>query len=179
MKVRTICFYLVFVFGFFGCGEENNSDWIDELNEEEAVENSSIIINEFCYKRNLENEYGKKSDWIELYNTSNEDILIGEGDWSISDNPEISDKYFIPEVTIPAKGYLILYCDGKNKLGLDIHTNFKLKSKGEIISLYYQGELIDQQEFDSIGGDYMCKCRTSDAGTEWQYTIESTPGKSN
>ena len=76
-------------------------------------------------------------DWIELHNTGTSPAdLTG---WAISDNPGSPTKFpFPPGTTIPANGHLLLLCDGPTDLNGTspfIHTNFKLSSSGETISL--------------------------------------------
>jgi len=71
------------------------------------------------------NESFKKSDWIELYNTTSAKIDLGG--MMLSDKLSQPDKYVIPEGTvIPAHGYLIIWCD--NESG-ELHAPFKLDNK--------------------------------------------------
>jgi len=75
------------------------------------------------------NEYGKRCDYIELYNTTDRDIDL-EG-FYLSDNPDNLHKHQIQSergkvnTIIPAHGYRIVWCDKRESAG-QIHTSFKL-----------------------------------------------------
>jgi hypothetical protein len=79
------------------------------------------------------NEYWKRNDWIELYNTTDKDIDV-EGMY-LSDNPEKPKKYQISkgetkaETTIPAHGFLIIWCDKLDPTS-QLHASFKLSAEG-------------------------------------------------
>ena len=178
MKMKSR-FYFISALFLVGCSGEGNGIGNEETLTGSDIDSGDIIINEYCFKSNKENEFGKKSDWVELHNTTSSDIVFNPGEWTITDKTEKFDKYYIPETTIEAGKYLILWCDKKDTKAGQIHTNFKLKGKGETISLFYNGDLMDQQSYDSTGGDFDCRCRTEDAGSEWIYTNESTPGEDN
>ncbi len=81
------------------------------------------------------NEYGKKNDWVELYNTTDEDIDV-EGMY-LTDNLEKQTKYRIsgPNTIIPAHGYLLVWCDNLATTSRGIHAPFKLASAGGIVAL--------------------------------------------
>lgn len=71
-------------------------------------------------------EYQKKSDWIELYNTT--DTLINLAGMYLSDNPGDHRKYQIPAVgntTIQPHSYKLVWCDGGEPIE-QIHASFKL-----------------------------------------------------
>jgi hypothetical protein len=80
------------------------------------------------------NDYFKKNDWIELYNTTDQDIDIAG--MYISDNATKPKKYQVPtedeqlNTIIPAHGYKIIWCDKLTNIGADIHTSFKLANEG-------------------------------------------------
>ena len=81
------------------------------------------------------NEYFKHNDWVELYNTTDDDIDV-EGMY-LSDNPDKPKKYKIqpstishqPSTIIPAHGYLIIWCDKLEPLS-QLHASFKLAAEG-------------------------------------------------
>lgn len=136
-----------------GCGSD---DAIEPTTE-------GIFINEI---------FASGDDWIELYNElENDQNLSG---YVISDE---GSQYSLPEgTTIPASGFLIVYC---NDLGTDLNTNFKLSSGGETVSLVNAGgTLIDQIEFPNLdnGQSY---ARFPDGSDDWQITGSTTQGTSN
>lgn len=165
---------------FFGSCEMEKStvNGTSEIASTE-IDSASVLINEFCAKASLENEFGKRSDWVELYNNSGKDIQMEAGKWTITDNPSNREKFYLPETIIPAGGHLVIWCDGEDIYAKDIHTNFKLSSKGESIELFYEGKLIDSQFYDSTQFEKGCKCRTEDGADEWISTDDMTPSKTN
>lgn len=72
-------------------------------------------------------------DWVELYNstTSTKDI----SGYVIHDDGD-TEYELPPGTTIPAKGYLVIICDDGNT---GLHTNFKLSSDGETVTLKNAG----------------------------------------
>ena len=80
------------------------------------------------------NEFFKRNDWVELYNTTSEPIDVAG--MYLSDAPDNPQKYQIqPSVhndestIIPAHGYLIVWCD-KLVSESQIHAPFKLAAEG-------------------------------------------------
>ncbi len=82
------------------------------------------------------NEYFKRNDWVELYNTTDQPVDV-EGMY-LSDNPDKPLKYRIakPSVllsasptVIPAHGYLVVWCDKLEPLS-QLHASFKLSDDG-------------------------------------------------
>lgn len=84
------------------------------------------------------NEYFKRKDWVELYNTTDKDIDV-EGMF-LTDNPEKPEKYQISKsnsqasTIIPAHGYLIIWCDKEEPLS-QLHASFKLDNDGDELML--------------------------------------------
>jgi len=84
------------------------------------------------------NEYFKRNDWVELYNTTNNPVDI-EGMY-LSDDENTPKKYQISkgetqaETVIPAHGYLIVWCD-KLEPETQLHADFKLDANGGIVML--------------------------------------------
>lgn len=75
-------------------------------------------------------DYYKKSDWLELYNTTDQDIdLTG---YYLSDNVDNPTKYCIEASSLdganilPAHGHRIVWCTKQQRKGKEIHANFKL-----------------------------------------------------
>lgn len=89
-----------------------------------------VVINEVSAGNNVYvNEYQKKGDWIELYNTTDHEIdLAGMFLTDRLDKPqkyEISAAGTQASTLIPAHGYKVIWCD---KLDTDrqLHASFKL-----------------------------------------------------
>ena len=86
-----------------------------------------IRINEVSSSNDIYiSDYQKKSDWIELYNTT--DTVIDLAGMYLSDNPEKMQKYQIPSgenTLIAPHGYRIVWCDNNEPLD-QLHASFKL-----------------------------------------------------
>ena len=104
------------------------------INEVDAV--GSVYIN----------DYGKKTDWVELYNTTDEDISLAG--LYLSDDPENPQKYQLQDGVVPAHGTQIIWCD--NREGIDeLHAPFKLYNiDGAKVSIQAaDGSWADQLEY--------------------------------
>ncbi len=119
---------------------------------------------------------GSYSDWIELYNGSNEAVdLTG---YTLSDD---GATWTFPQSIVPPKGYLIVWASDKNKVAKDgqLHVNFKLSSSGEKIVLKTpDGAVLDSVSFGSLGDDESYG-RNTDGGTEFFTFSKSTPNAAN
>lgn len=82
----------------------------------------------------LPDENGVFGDVIELHNPTESPLRLTG--WYLSDSASDRYRFQLPELTLPANGYLLLYCDGENYTGKngEIHTNFGL-SRGEVLCL--------------------------------------------
>ncbi len=100
----------------------------------------SVRINEIAAANvtGLRDEDNEVQDWIELYNTSASPVSLAG--WSLSDDEDLPAKWIFPAVSIPGRGYLIVFCSGKDRRpitpGSRLHSNFGLNPDGEFIGLY-------------------------------------------
>ena len=84
-------------------------------------------------------EYFKKGDWVELYNTTDQPIDV-EGMY-LSDNASKPTKYQITkgntkaQTIIPAKGHLIIWCDKRTTTDNGLHASFKIDGDGGQLTL--------------------------------------------
>ena len=75
------------------------------------------------------NDYYKKNDWIELYNTTSQDIDLAG--MYLTDNPDNLQKYQITALEtegstiIPAHGFKVIWADKLNPM-TQLHASFKL-----------------------------------------------------
>ena len=87
-----------------------------------------VIISEFLAsnRSGLLDEDGETSDWIELWNPSDQPVST-EG-FFLTDNIEIPAKWGLPQTIIPAKGFQIIFASGKDRSTSTqaLHTNFRL-----------------------------------------------------
>ena len=112
----------------------------EPLTEEEihTSDNRPVCINELSADNSIYiNEYYKKNDWIELYNTTNEAIDIAG--FYLSDDIESPTKYQLEKVdgastVIEPYSYLIIWADKLASL-TQLHAPFKLASEGGYVTL--------------------------------------------
>ena len=76
-----------------------------------------IVINELVSypASGLKDADGELCDWVELHNTTDEHIFLR--DYYLSNDPARPDKWQFPDNAIlPAYGYYLVFCSGKNKV---------------------------------------------------------------
>ncbi len=173
LKTTAITLLLCMTAGLFGCNTEN---------QELA---NPIVINEIVTSNgeSLTDETYGSPDWIELHNASNQPVnLFG---WGLTDNIKNGEKACtLPEVTIPAGGYLVLLAtklDKTDELAWDgtspICLGFSLKAAGETIVLinpYLQA--VEEVAVPALNRDVSYARR--DDGT-FGYCTEPTPNAAN
>ena len=103
------------------------------------------------------NDYWKRDDWVELYNTTDADIDV-EGMY-LSDNPDNPTKCQITKgesqasTIIPGHGYLVIWCDKENPVS-QLHASFKLSAEGGDVVLTASDESWhDQLTYTSLKAD--------------------------
>ncbi len=75
---------------------------------------SQLLLNELMSNNFtiLEDQFGEHPDWIEIYNSGDEDIHL-ENYW-ISDNKDELNKWNLPPVDLPGDAYLLIFASGKD-----------------------------------------------------------------
>ena len=103
------------------------------------------------------NEYFKRNDWVELYNTTDKAVDV-EGMY-LSDNPDKPQKYQITKgdskasTMIPAHGYLIIWCDKLEPVS-QLHASFKLAAEGgEVLLSAADNSWTDRLVYTSLKED--------------------------
>ena len=114
------------------------------LTDEERRANglTPVCINEVSAANGIfVNEYFKRNDWVELYNTTDADINV-EGMY-LTDDLDNPKKYQISgngvSTILPAHGYLIIWCDKVEPLS-QLHASFKLDADGGDVLLTAKDE---------------------------------------
>ncbi len=110
-----------------------------------AAGSTPVVINEVSATNSIYvNEYFKRNDWIELYNTT--DSPIDVAGMYISDDAGNPEKYQIPagdetlQTIIPAHGHLIIWADRLDPMN-QLHANFKLGNEDEACVLLTAADL--------------------------------------
>jgi hypothetical protein len=93
------------------------------------------MINEFMSDNDgwVLDEYSESSDWIEIINTTQNAIYLG--DYYLSDDIEEQKKWQFPTSTILPHESIVVYASGRDEVTQngEIHTNFAIDSQGEYL----------------------------------------------
>lgn len=108
--------------------------------ELKATNMRPVMVNEVSAKNSVYvNDYNKKADWIELYNTTDTDIDLAG--LYLSDNAEDPMRYQIPtgsdalNTVIPAHGHKIVWMDKSESISDQLHASFKLDADSGIVMI--------------------------------------------
>ena len=165
-------FFLSIVLVFFSCSKS------DDNKGRGLIINEFLASNDFC----CTDEEGDYDDWVELYNDSNSSIDIGG--MYFTDTPNDEKPYLIPntdsnKTTIPAGGYLILWCDDDQEQGV-LHLSKKLKGSGESTILIESDgvTVVDSYTYESQTTD-ISMGRDPDNLDSWIFYENPSPGLPN
>lgn len=157
-----------------------NSVYLPTLDEKPLDENGDINIGHLIISEVMTANDGAHADangnlfdWIELYNGRDVDIsLLNYGLSDVQDRV----KWLFPDITIAAKGYLIVYLSGDTADGL--YANFSLKSTGgeTLILKEPSGKVIDALNIVAFDKN---KTMARNNSGEWFVSDQITPGFPN
>ncbi len=140
------------------------------------INTGKLIIHEVMLVNNstIKDKYGNFSDYIEIYNGNDYDVnLYG---YFLTDSMKDTRKWTFPDINIKAYGYLVVFASGKNSLEDELHTNFKLDSKGETVALSNSSAKV-------ISKIYVKETLKDTAygynGEKYVYYYNGTPGEEN
>lgn len=156
----------------------------------DSIVKGTLVVNEFLARGS--NNYNELilpgnpdggSDWMEVYNTTNDTILLEAGKWFVSDSIGDSKKFKLPEVNINPKSYLLLWCDAMDTVITQIHTNFSLSKDGEQLVLNYEptsGNIVEIDSYNfGLQQSGISFGRLPDGGNNWTSFNNPTPGTAN
>jgi len=115
---------------------------------------NDVVINELMATQDFTqaDEEGEYDDWIELYNTTAQNLNLAG--LYLSDKPGQFDKWAFPDTILPADDYMIVWADEDGSQG-PLHANFKLSAGGEHVYLgYADGTVIDSISFSEQEKDF-------------------------
>ena len=94
-----------------------------------------LVINEIMAGNvsAVPDQNGEYDDWVELYNGNN--FSLNLNGYYLSDNENELTKWTFPNVTIPANGYLIVWCDTAGNSQTGLHTTYRLSADQEEVYL--------------------------------------------
>jgi len=100
-----------------------------------------VVVNEIMSNNisTASDASGKFEDWIELYNTTSSPVSTSG--LFLTDTLGLLQKWELPDYTIPANGYAIIWADEDGSQG-DMHANFKLSNLGEQLILTNADSLV-------------------------------------
>jgi len=160
-------------------GYENTFTGFERYVNDYPVYAGRIVINEITPvpRAGLTDADGECCDWIELRNISNEDVYLGT--FTLSDDETKPYKWKFPDnAVIPAGGYYLVFCSGKDRMDTDTnfpHTNFSLSAEGETIVLFtIYGQQVDRVSYENVGKDMSYGRDYNDIGT-WKIFDLPTP----
>lgn len=140
----------------------------------------SIVINEFMSsnKDNVKDEDGNFSDWIEIYNDSED--MINLSNYTLSDDIKNLSRWHFPDTTIKSKEFLLIFASGKNKRvpGRELHTNFSIKNEGEDLFLVNLGNIVHKVNATELKENESYGLYPDASNNFYKFHIPS-PGKSN
>ncbi len=158
-------------------GYANNTNGKIEFQKKYDQNKNSLVINEIMSSNDkfLVQSGNQYYDWIELYNNTDNNILLSE--YTLTTNRDDKQMYKLPEYTLKPNEYYILMASGDTSLSNNnyTHTNFKLSS-GNGLLLYKEDELIDSLYIYSVP-----KGNSYGRGYEYGHYFYSspTPGNAN
>ncbi len=144
---------------WFSPGFENTPEGHLKYRESVTVANGSLVINEVMADpiTGLRDDDDEPADWVELYNTTDQPISLDL--FGLSDNESKPLKWRFPQgAVIPAKGYYLVYCTGKDRMDRERtsvpHSNFRISAENETITLSdSQGRIVDRMMIDNLPED--------------------------
>ena len=114
--------------------------------------------------------------WVELYNSGTEAVNLKDYKLGVKDN--VSKAWQLPNQTLKAKSYVVVYCDKEEKA---LHTSFRLETgKDGSVYLFQGDEVIDKVEkMKKMPAPNIAYGRVTDGADDWGYQATPTPGQAN
>ena len=144
--------------------------WLESRPQE--AKNAGLRISEVMSDTDAAN-----SDWIEIENTSANEINLYGYALSSAANPK--KTFVFPDCTIPAGGFLTVQADGTNVAFANgkYHAPFRISSgSATIYLLNASSRTIDSVSVPGLGDGQVY---ARDAGGDWQLSSIATPGAEN
>ena len=139
---------------------------------------AQLVINEImqsnidCIMDDI-NEF--PDSWVELYNTGTSAENLSQ--YSIGLENDAEAAWILPSYTVPANGYVIIYCD---KEATGMHADFRIDSGKGALYLFKNGTVADK--FDKIKkqpAPNIAYGRKTDGASELGYQLKPTPEETN
>lgn len=159
-------------------GEPNSDARFASLDMTDMDETDPVRISELLRDNDLSvvDADGDRPEWVELHNNTGGELpLYG---YFLSDDETDLFKWALPQATIPANGYVIVFLSGKDRAGAELHASFSLgDDEGGIFLTRLDGMRVDRMEAPaSLPGDVSVG---RDGGGNTRYYAKPTPGGEN
>lgn len=165
---------------YYSPGYANSEEGFVEYRAANSTETGALVINEICPdpRVGIPDEDNEIVDWVELKNNTDQPISLSG--YFLSDKENKPMKWRFPDgATIPANGYYLVFCSGKDKLEQNgvPHTSFSVSAERETVVLSdAYGRLVDRVSVENVPEDY--SVGRTESG-EWRQFDLSTPGQPN
>ena len=143
----------------------------------------TLVINEIM-QSNIETTMDDIKEfpdsWVELYNPT--DAAINLKDYKICNKNKEKKAWKLPDKTVAAKGYILIYCDKEGKTDNRLHADFRLESgKGCQVYLFKNKEVVDSlpDALKKMPAPDIAYGRKTDGANEWGYQLTASAGKAN
>jgi hypothetical protein len=161
-----------------GCGEQ-------DVKKVETNETRSVINELQSRNSTIESDTGKKSDWVELYNSSDTEESL-EGYFISDDLVEKQKGKLGVDAVVPARGYLVLWLDDTENASAPLHFPFKLSGDGDYFFLNDpQGKVVESITIppdptgDNADAADVSYGAFPDGSDEFNWCQTPTPGRPN
>lgn len=134
-----------------------------------------VVISEFMEKNRttLRDEDGDFSDWIELWNRSEEAVDISG--WSLSDR-ENRLGWTLPELSLQPGQRIVIFASGKDRQGAELHSDFSLSGDEGVYLRNEYGYLCSSALCGDCDGDV---AMVLGEGDSYEKSLYPTPGFEN
>lgn len=115
----------------------------NEIEDRGISDSGALYINEVCsdYFPTTFAETQPASDWVELYNASNDVINLEK--YYLSDEKDNLHKYQLPSWQLESGEYYVIHSESEEMLENEAGFNFGISAQGETIYLSSEKGLID------------------------------------
>jgi hypothetical protein len=136
-----------------------------------------LVINEVMADnaRTLADEAGEYDDWLELYNRGPAAVALAG--FYLGPSADEPWRYALPDVTLPAGGHYLVWCDKDPEQG-PAHAPFKLSKAGDAVRLSSRTATLDVVAFGAQDTD-VSFARVPDGGALWTTCHSPTPREAN
>lgn len=143
--------------------------------------NGPIFLNEYsASNRSINDGFGRKEDWIEIYN-ANPTTYFNLNGYYMSNDAANPTKWQIQNGIIPPNSRVLVYCSKRGiSSGTVLHANFNLKQLEPDVIVFANptGTILEQLTMFTTQTNHSYG-RSTDGGNTWKLFSNATPGAAN